>query len=1029
MPGQGGTFPGGEGGGTTGWGGGGTTGGSGGGGSGGGGIIGGAISNFIAGATQFQAQNPQQGQGVISAGVSSTIESARQISPQQVRIVEQQALTPAQAAYVSEYMKVVTPNLADPLGYYKPVAPVAPGGPALNVETMKLTNWGNVAGAREQMIGGIISQQMTPAQVSSLETGGGFSFGGATSLSKEKLEVIGKGIGISQGIGLNVLKSGNWMGITEEKKEPTRTAVTSNIFNMGKTYGRTDIGTRQDIFTPYLFPESKETTLTSAKSIPAFESILFKPEPSIFTAEHWETAAFETGKTIVGFKLAPVILPIVAITNPQSIIQMPGLLYGEATSLWQRTKEGTVRFGAKEFGFTAGTIIAFGTGGGVPKPIMERITVTESTAPRMTGIVMKGVSTEKGIEYTSVIEGSATSRTYIPLLGKQITIGRGTAEVSATQVAEVRTEPYGEMWNVMAKTTGEVRAGTKITPFNEIAGATGIKIENIPTISEKGISPYTISFGKLAETPEIKIGEYSKVLSLKPTISGETIFQGKYTMGISEKPLGYTQVELEFLSKNQPTFMKLVDIQKTTGAEAGALWRKGKLTSFDIGMEGKISMSSEGVRVHTHPLTYDISQLPSAGDVLGGRRAGYIATEAGMTRFRTTGEMGVETLFTSWENLKNIKVTETFPELVIPKGQRYMGTFGAYETPKSFEVSMGILKETGTEVTPFGTIKYYQHIAESTPNIVSGQNFRVIDWTAKGGGEVFTGGGQLQKFGGTGTVLKIGEVATKESASQSIAAASMNLRMGEWGSLAYNVLGIIPKEEVKVNTAYRAGVTLIPKEVVLTAPMQIPETSQLPVMKIGSITEQLPKSMFGTVEMTSPKSLQFNITKQIPLMETSTKELTFEITKETPMIKETPLEMMRITPLEEIMTPQLTKQVPLTETPSVPIFFTPFIPPSPPIKGGIGDMFSIPKSKLWGRGKPKYGMGSPWPHADILSVQRTQSRFGGRATQLPLTGGTLQKWAKAAGEGFGRGFPTAEIAAGKVRKGKFSIFGKKKRRR
>lgn len=781
-------------------------------------------------------------------------------------------LTPAQAEYVKQYEKVVTVNPADPMGYYKAVA-YQPGRPALNIETLGQTGYATVPGYREQVIGNIISQQLTPAQIASLERNPPVLW---SSPSKETLDVIGKGIGISQGIGLNVLKSGNWMGITEEKKEPTRTAVTSNIFNMGKTYGRTDIGTRQDIFTPYLFPESKETTLTSAKSIPAFESVLFKPEPSIFTAEHWGTAAFETGKTAVaGIALMPIAVPLTIIQAPQ--------IFGEATSLFGKVKEGTVRFGAKEFGFTAGTIIAVGVAGDVwtpvIKPIMERITVTESTAPRMTGIVMKGVSTEKGIEYTSVIEGSATSRTYIPIFGKQITIGRGTAEVSATQVAEVRTEPYGEMWNVMAKSTGEVRAGTKITPFNEIAGATGLKFENIPQYTSKGISPYTISFGKLAETPEIL---------LRPAEVSE---------------LGYS------------------------------------------------------------------------------------------------------------------------PALMIQKGQRYMGTFGAVETPKSFDISVGILKETGTEVTPFGTIKYYQHIAESTPNIVSGQNFRVIDWTAKGGEEVWTGGTSLQKFGGGGTALKIGEVATKESASQSIAAASMNLRMGEWGSLAYNVLGIIPKEEVKVNTAYRAGVTLIPKEVVLTAPMQIPETSQLPVMKIGSITEQLPKSMFGTVEMTSPKSLQFNITKQIPLMETSTKELPFEI------MKETPLEMMRITPLEETMTPQLTKQVPLEGTLNVPIFATPFMPPSPPIKGGIEDIFSVPKSKLWRRGKLKSGRGEPNPLADIFSVQRTQSRFGGRATQLPLSGRTLQKWTKAAGEGFGRGFPTAEIAAGKVRKGKFSIFGKKKRRR
>jgi hypothetical protein len=78
----------------------------------------------------------------------------------------------------------------------------------------------------------------------------------------------------------------------------------------------------------------------------------------------------------------------------------------------------------------------------------------------------------------------------------------------------------------------------------------------------------------------------------------------------------------------------------------------------------------------------------------------------------------------------------------------------------------------------------------------------------------------------------------------------------------------------------------------------------------------------------------------------------------------------------------------------------------------------------------KRGRGSPLPFADILSVQRTQLRFRGRATQQPLNIRTLVKWREAAGAGFGRGFKTLELERmPRVKAKGITIFRKKKAKR
>ncbi|MCX6775878.1 MAG: hypothetical protein NT130_03470 [Candidatus Micrarchaeota archaeon] len=279
MPGQGGSF-GGGGGGSTGWGGGGSSGGgsSGGGSSGGptlltgtgtpqqqGSIIGSAIASFIESARRFSRQSQaNQEEGPIYRGVSSSIENARRsfVGPSSKPGGSQQ-LTPTQSEYLRQREKVTKENPNDPMGYFKDVA-YQQGKPAMNLESMKGTGYANMTfkdasgkqvSWRDQTIDWIAGQYMTPEQIMRISPGGlvrnpitrdSEYRGGSESVfptnnqiipSKETLEImetaigISQGIGldllrmkimrdatgISQGIGLNLIKYGNWMKTTTTK--------------------------------------------------------------------------------------------------------------------------------------------------------------------------------------------------------------------------------------------------------------------------------------------------------------------------------------------------------------------------------------------------------------------------------------------------------------------------------------------------------------------------------------------------------------------------------------------------------------------------------------------------------------------------------------------------------------------------------------------------------------------------------------------------------------------------------------------
>jgi hypothetical protein len=82
------------------------------------------------------------------------------------------------------------------------------------------------------------------------------------------------------------------------------------------------------------------------------------------------------------------------------------------------------------------------------------------------------------------------------------------------------------------------------------------------------------------------------------------------------------------------------------------------------------------------------------------------------------------------------------------------------------------------------------------------------------------------------------------------------------------------------------------------------------------------------------------------------------------------------------------------------------------------------KSKILGevRGITR---GVPLPWADILSVQRTQARTGGRSHQPLINTANLERWTRAAGEGFMRGFPTQEMLEMKVKASGLDFLGKR----
>jgi hypothetical protein len=141
----------------------------------------------------------------------------------------------AQKEYTKQYAKATTRDPSDPFGYYKDVA-YQVGRPALNVETLELTGYANMTGykpgesPKERVIGSIIGARMTPEQVMRITPGGyvrnpvtgGSEYRGGSEYpfpetrekgpSQETLDIMGEAINISQNMGLNVLKSGNWTG-------------------------------------------------------------------------------------------------------------------------------------------------------------------------------------------------------------------------------------------------------------------------------------------------------------------------------------------------------------------------------------------------------------------------------------------------------------------------------------------------------------------------------------------------------------------------------------------------------------------------------------------------------------------------------------------------------------------------------------------------------------------------------------------------------------------------------------------------
>jgi len=83
------------------------------------------------------------------------------------------------------------------------------------------------------------------------------------------------------------------------------------------------------------------------------------------------------------------------------------------------------------------------------------------------------------------------------------------------------------------------------------------------------------------------------------------------------------------------------------------------------------------------------------------------------------------------------------------------------------------------------------------------------------------------------------------------------------------------------------------------------------------------------------------------------------------------------------------------------------------------------KSKILGEIKG-ITRGAPLPWADILSVLRTQARTGGRSHQPLINTANLERWTRAAGEGFMRGFPTQEMVENKVKASGLGFLGGRK---
>jgi hypothetical protein len=190
---------------------------------------------------------------------------------------------------------------------------------------------------------------------------------------------------------------------------------------------------------------------------------------------------------------------------------------------------------------------------------------------------------------------------------------------------------------------------------------------------------------------------------------------------------------------------------------------------------------------------------------------------------------------------------------------------------------------------------------------------------------------------------------------------------------------------------------------------QQPEASRVKVIEFPASTQIFKQSEFQ-MPVTRETTREAVLQEARQVNEQIFKEMQMPVTKEA--MKEMPMQLEKIMQLQE--TRQVQEQIFTGVAPFGKFDVWQPPPPPPPKSGKVDlDLLQVPKSGFRGL-KQLRGRGSPLPFADILSVQRTQMRFGGRSTELPINIKTLGKWREAAGSGFGRGFPTLELSKARI---------------
>jgi hypothetical protein len=290
--------------------------------------------------------------------------------------------------------------------------------------------------------------------------------------------------------------------------------------------------------------------------------------------------------------------------------------------------------------------------------------------------------------------------------------------------------------------------------------------------------------------------------------------------------------------------------------------------------------------------------------------------------------------------------------------------------------------------------------------------------TAGGTEGTFTPGGLIEiSKSMQGTVIQAG-AAQQAGVLGTIQAGGLGLGLaGEGLQLKSGVAGMLgftePLKYATVSTQQ------------ITQAKTATETKTIPVVSLGQAERTAQVSLEGIMPAGTTATRTAELTKIIPA--TSIWEGTSSLEKTMPVNILKPAEVEKVMPASSMFQGQVEVQIPMTASLTktittnilqpIPAPFT-FEPPKPIVGGGrLFPASQVPKSGFRGL-KQFRGMGSPLPFADILSVQRTQMKFGGRSTELPITGKTLGKWREAAGAGFGRGFPTLELSRRKGRKKK-----------